>query len=116
MLGNRRLDLGDVLGPAFPGGTRFSERMATLRAMRERMDLGLIIPLRKGSPNAWMALLSSRPLLGGFRRGFFIRGFHPRGRRRVRIGRLSLDRFLEGFDFLIQFQELLDSGVFARTV
>lgn len=80
------------------------------------MHLGLVIPFGEGSPNAWMALFPSRPLLLTFRRRLLIRRPHPRGDRRALIGRLDLKSLLELLNLSIQFKELLDRKLLTGTV
>jgi hypothetical protein len=90
--------------------------MVTMRAIRKGMHLGLVILWGRRSPNAWMALFPSRPLLSGFPRRLLIRGPHPRGGGGVRMGTRSLKRFLEGFKLLVHFKELADRRFLTRPV
>jgi hypothetical protein len=114
MLGNRRLDLGKVLDPAFSGGAGLSQGMVASRTMRERMDLGAIIPSRKEPSNAGMARFPSRPPLATRSRRLLIRRFHPRGGGRV--GNRGWKGLLERFDLSVHLQELLDGRIFAQAV
>jgi hypothetical protein len=116
MFRDNRFDFGNVFGKALPGRNGLSQRRKALRAVAESMGFGFIDLFGRGPSSSWMPPLSAGSFLATLGRRLFIGRLHSGGSERIFRKRFLSKGLLQLVHPTGLFKELLNGGLFPRTV